>query len=63
MSQRMKAPIVVTTGEPAGIGPELALMLAARHATDWVAIGDPELLRARAQALGLDVELVIAAPG
>ena len=63
MSQRMKAPIVVTTGEPAGIGPELALMLAARHATDWVAIGDPELLRARALALGLDVEVVIVAPG
>ncbi|MBY5924590.1 MULTISPECIES: 4-hydroxythreonine-4-phosphate dehydrogenase PdxA [unclassified Halomonas] len=59
----MKAPIVVTTGEPAGIGPELALMLAAADATDWVAIGDPVLLRERAEALALDIEVAVTAPG
>jgi 4-hydroxythreonine-4-phosphate dehydrogenase len=46
--------LVVTTGEPAGIGPELALAAAL---TDWPAelvfAGDPDLLAARAQSLGL----------
>ena len=46
--------IVVTTGEPAGIGPDLALAAAL---TDWpfelVFAGDPELLAARARGLGL----------
>jgi 4-hydroxythreonine-4-phosphate dehydrogenase len=46
--------IVVTTGEPAGIGPDLALAAAL---TGWpcelVFAGDPELLAARAGQLGL----------
>ena len=46
--------IVVTTGEPAGIGPDLALAAAL---ADWpcelVFAGDPDLLAARAAALGL----------
>ena len=46
--------IVVTTGEPAGIGPDLALAAAL---SDWpcelVFAGDPELLAARAARLGL----------
>jgi 4-hydroxythreonine-4-phosphate dehydrogenase len=46
--------IVVTTGEPAGVGPELALAAAL---ADWpvelVFAGDPELLAARVAALGL----------
>jgi 4-hydroxythreonine-4-phosphate dehydrogenase len=49
--------IVVTTGEPAGIGPDLALAAAL---ADWpcelVFAGDPELLAARAAALGLPVK-------
>ena len=50
-------PVVVTTGEPAGIGPELTLMLASRGLlpSKTVAIGDPEMLRQRATALGLNV--------
>ncbi|MFB9866495.1 4-hydroxythreonine-4-phosphate dehydrogenase PdxA [Vreelandella sulfidaeris] len=50
-------PVVVTTGEPAGIGPELVLMLAAQGQlpANTVAVGDPELLRERASALGLTV--------
>jgi 4-hydroxythreonine-4-phosphate dehydrogenase len=47
------ARIVLTPGEPAGIGPDLVVAAAAR---DWpfelVAVGDPELLAARARALG-----------
>lgn len=45
--------IAVTCGEPAGIGPDLVAALAAR---DWpvelVAIGDPDLIAARAHATG-----------
>jgi 4-hydroxythreonine-4-phosphate dehydrogenase len=50
--------IVVTTGEPAGIGPDLALAAAL---TDWpcelVFAGDPALLAARAGLLGLSVRV------
>jgi 4-hydroxythreonine-4-phosphate dehydrogenase len=46
--------LVVTTGEPAGVGPDLALAAAL---VDWPAelvfAGDPGLLSARAAALGL----------
>ena len=58
-------PVVVTTGEPAGIGPELILMLAAQGQLPehTVAIGDPEMLRQRATQLGLDVTITVGAPG
>jgi 4-hydroxythreonine-4-phosphate dehydrogenase len=50
--------VVVTSGEPAGIGPDLCLALAAR---DWpcrlVVAADPGLLERRAQELGAHVEL------
>ncbi len=46
------APIVVTAGEPAGIGPELCLTLAAeRPNEDVVFVADPGVLRARAATL------------
>ncbi|NQX89102.1 MAG: 4-hydroxythreonine-4-phosphate dehydrogenase PdxA [Halioglobus sp.] len=51
--------IVITAGEPAGIGPDIVL-LAADH--DWdaelVVVADPGLLQTRATALGLSVQLV-----
>ncbi|MDQ7728777.1 4-hydroxythreonine-4-phosphate dehydrogenase PdxA [Halomonas sp. SpR8] len=58
-------PVVVTTGEPAGIGPELILMLAAQGQlpTDTVAIGDPDMLRQRAAMLGLNITIVECSPG
>ncbi|MHB0776369.1 4-hydroxythreonine-4-phosphate dehydrogenase PdxA [Halomonas sp. WWR20] len=63
---RVSPVLALTTGEPAGIGPELALMLA----RDWrhldspvVAVGDPGLLRARAARLAPDVTIVPLAPG
>lgn len=45
-------PLAVTSGEPAGIGPDLCLRLAER---EWpvVVLGDRELLEERADALGL----------
>ena len=49
--------IVVCSGEPAGIGPDLTLQLAQR---DWpcqlIIAADPALLRTRAQQLGYAVE-------
>ncbi len=57
------APVLaVTTGEPAGIGPELVGMLAASPASlpgRIVAIGDPDLLAQRARALGLTLDIVV----
>ena len=48
--------IVVTTGEPSGVGPDLALAAAL---VDWPAelvfAGDPDLLAARAAKLGLRI--------
>jgi 4-hydroxythreonine-4-phosphate dehydrogenase len=56
--------LAVTTGEPAGVGPDLALGLAARA---WpagiVLLGDRDLLAARARLLGLDVTLHDWQPG
>ena len=50
--------LIVTSGEPAGIGPDLCLALADR---DWpcrlLVAGDPALLRARAAELGLAVHV------
>jgi 4-hydroxythreonine-4-phosphate dehydrogenase len=46
--------IAVTAGEPAGIGPDLCVLLAQRlPAARIVIIGDPDLLAQRAQLLGL----------
>ena len=51
--------LVITPGEPAGIGPELCAQVAqADFPAQWVVIADPDLLRDRAQQLGLDLELV-----
>jgi len=50
--------LLVTPGEPAGIGPELVLMLACqRWPARWATVADPELLRARARLLGLDIDI------
>jgi len=53
------ARIVMTPGEPGGIGPDLILGLATQ---DWpvelVVVADPALLSARAKQLGLTVELL-----
>ena len=50
--------IVVTTGEPAGIGPDLCIMLAAQPLNaQLVVIADAEMLQARAQALKLPLHI------
>jgi len=55
----LKAPLAITAGEPAGIGPELCLALVD---TDWaqhvVIITDPEVLKLRAKRLGKTVSII-----
>jgi 4-hydroxythreonine-4-phosphate dehydrogenase len=51
--------IALTPGEPAGIGPDLCVMLAQRaHAAQVIAVCDPLLLSQRADLLGLPLELL-----
>jgi 4-hydroxythreonine-4-phosphate dehydrogenase len=53
------APIAVTMGEPAGIGPDLCVRLAERRwAARLIGIGDIELLRDRARRLRAGVRIV-----
>ena len=60
----MNAPtLAITVGEPAGIGPELVALLAARHRAHpypfrLVVIGDRDVLRARATRIGSAPEYV-----
>lgn len=50
--------IALTPGEPAGIGPDLCVMLAQQaHSCELVAIADPELLQQRAELLGLPLDI------
>lgn len=58
MPANHKAVIALTPGEPAGIGPDLCLQLAAKHAdSKLVVFADPELLEARQQLLNTHVKL------
>lgn len=60
------APVLaVTSGEPAGIGPELCLQLALGEPPPGgvVVVGDPTLLAQRAALLRLEVDLVELSPG
>ncbi|MBE7928340.1 4-hydroxythreonine-4-phosphate dehydrogenase PdxA [Pseudomonas saudiphocaensis] len=59
----MSLPFVVTPGEPAGIGPDLCLLMA-REAQPHtlIAIASLELLKSRAELLGLDIQLLPVQP-
>lgn len=53
--------LAFTPGEPAGIGPDLAVRIAQRaQPAELVAVADPELLEQRARALGLPLRLIAA---
>ncbi len=62
------APLAITLGDPAGIGPEVILgawtrLRAERRAPPAFVVGGPELLRASAEASGIDCPVVpIAEP-
>ena len=50
--------LAMTTGEPAGIGPDLLVTIAQRdHQSQLVAVGDPDLLTARAAAMDLPLQV------
>jgi len=52
--------LALTVGEPAGIGPDLTVMLAqSEHPHQIIAICDPELLKRRAQLLGKELTVKI----
>ncbi|WZV77444.1 hypothetical protein AAFM48_03630 [Burkholderia pseudomallei] len=58
--------IAITTGEPAGVGPELTARALADAATRWpdarfTVLGDAGLIAARAAAVGLDWTRMTAA--
>lgn len=55
-------PVLVTSGEPAGIGPDLCLSLA-QSPVPLVVLGDRALLASRARQLGLDVHFDEYHPG
>ena len=49
-------PLAITTGEPAGIGPDICLQLA-QQGCEHVVLADKEMLQQRAAMLGLQVKL------
>ena len=54
-------PLVVTVGEPSGVGPDITLM-AHRRRAEWslppfVLLADPEMIARRAERLGFDVTI------
>ena len=52
--------IAITAGEPAGIGPDILLMAAQRAwPAELVAIADPNMLRQRALALNLPIDIQV----
>jgi 4-hydroxythreonine-4-phosphate dehydrogenase len=59
------APIALTMGDPAGIGPELlprAWLAREEIAAPFFALADPEALRRLTRDLGLDVPIAVVAP-
>lgn len=53
--------LLLTPGEPAGIGPDLAVQIAQQaHEAQIIAVADPQLLRERADQLGLALKLQLA---
>ena len=60
----MKSPrIIVSSGEPAGIGPDLCLTLSQMNLPcHLVVLADPDLLQQRAQQLGLSLDIRLYTP-
>jgi 4-hydroxythreonine-4-phosphate dehydrogenase len=56
-------PIAVTMGEPAGIAPDITLKawlsLRTKYGPGFFVIGDPQILKGRAQKLGLAVDIAV----
>lgn len=59
MQTKQIKPLIITPGEPAGVGPDLLISLAQmRWDLPWVVCADPQLLKARAEKLNLPLTLV-----
>ncbi len=53
------APLAITAGEPAGIGPDLCLSLAGEALpAPFVVVADPDVMRQRAAEVGMEVDIV-----
>ena len=63
MLQRSPPRLLITPGEPAGIGPDLVVAIAqSPFPANLVAVADPTLLAARAEQLGLPLRLLPPSP-
>ena len=59
-SKKSNTRLLITTGEPAGIGPDLIIkLLQIQHDYDLTVIGDPKLLEQRAKLLSIPAEIII----
>jgi 4-hydroxythreonine-4-phosphate dehydrogenase len=62
----MLRPLALTLGEPAGIGPDLALAIWQQryelHLPPFYIAGDADFLASRARLIGLDVPITVVAP-
>jgi 4-hydroxythreonine-4-phosphate dehydrogenase len=67
MADRHGAPLALTQGDPAGIGPDLALMAWSNRDSlalaPFLYLGDTDVLVERARLLGLDVPVEACGPG
>lgn len=54
----LSKPLVITSGEPAGIGPDIILSLASTQAIPVVVFGNFDLFKQRAKSLNLKLEFV-----
>jgi 4-hydroxythreonine-4-phosphate dehydrogenase len=52
-----KMPLIFTTGEPAGIGVDLAIIHAQTTLSDFQTFGDPDVILARAKVLNIPIKL------
>ncbi len=60
---RTDRPLVVTAGEPAGVGPELCLALAHEDLpAEVIVVGDPVTLRSRAEQTGIATAIIEVEP-
>ena len=67
MTEASTRPLALSQGDPAGIGPDITLAAWLRRdelgLPPFLYIGDPDVLRARATLLGMDVPVVEVGPG
>ena len=50
-------PLAITPGDPGGIGPDLCIQAAIDGELEGVVIADPEIMKRRADILGLPVSI------